>query len=145
MARLRFEAVYYKTRVWLNGAYLGEHRGGYTPFEFDVTGVLRPGEENTLAVEADNDFGVGAWWPWGGISRDVALLINDAVRIDVQKVTAVPELPDGPAIITNQVRISNAGDADRQVALTTEMLPRNGNGVLWGPGDDAGMAATVQT
>ena len=35
--RLHFEAVFYLARVWLNGQYLGEHEGGYTPFEIDVT------------------------------------------------------------------------------------------------------------
>src|ERR1044071_3386391 len=31
--RLRFEAVFYLARVWLNGQFLGQHEGGYTPFE----------------------------------------------------------------------------------------------------------------
>jgi beta-galactosidase/beta-glucuronidase len=52
--RLHFEAVFYLAKVWLNGEYLGEHEGGYTPFEFDVTGSARPGEENTLTVQVDN-------------------------------------------------------------------------------------------
>ena len=33
---LKFDAVFYLARVWLNGEYLGEHEGGYTPFEFNV-------------------------------------------------------------------------------------------------------------
>ncbi len=35
--RLRFDAVFYRATVWLNGERLGTHDGGYTPFEFDVT------------------------------------------------------------------------------------------------------------
>lgn len=46
---LHFEAVDYKARVWLNGRYLGEHVGGYTPFDFDITSIIVP-EENVLAV-----------------------------------------------------------------------------------------------
>src|SRR5690625_2963343 len=34
---LCFEAVDYHTMVWLNGNYIGEHEGGFLPFEFDVT------------------------------------------------------------------------------------------------------------
>jgi beta-galactosidase/beta-glucuronidase len=34
---LKFGAVDYKAMVWLNGKYLGEHVGGYSPFSFDVT------------------------------------------------------------------------------------------------------------
>src|ERR1700744_3574720 len=52
-ARLHFDAVYYKARVWLNGKDLGNHEGGYTSFEFDVTEVLKVGT-NHLVVEVDN-------------------------------------------------------------------------------------------
>ena len=40
--------------VWLNGQYLGQHEGGYTPFEFDITSVVKPGESNVLTVQVDN-------------------------------------------------------------------------------------------
>ncbi len=46
---LHFGAVDYHAKVWLNGDYLGEHKGGYTAFCFDVTSNLKPGE-NRLAV-----------------------------------------------------------------------------------------------
>lgn len=48
--RLRFDGVDYLTDVWLNGQLLGRHEGQFTPFEFDVTGLLRAGGENVLAV-----------------------------------------------------------------------------------------------
>ncbi len=46
---LRFGAVDYQARVWLNGQFLGEHRGGYAPFAFEITGAVRPGD-NELVV-----------------------------------------------------------------------------------------------
>lgn len=55
-ARLRFEAVFARARVWLNGRLLGTHEGPYTPFEFDVTAALKPGAENLLVVAADNSW-----------------------------------------------------------------------------------------
>jgi beta-mannosidase len=48
--RLRFDAVDYLTEVWLNGRWLGRHEGQFTPFEFEVTELLRAGGENVLAV-----------------------------------------------------------------------------------------------
>lgn len=51
---LRFEGVFLFAKVWLNGKLLGEHEGGYTPFRFDITGVVKPGEENILVVACDN-------------------------------------------------------------------------------------------
>ncbi len=50
---LHFGAVYYQASVWLNGQHLGDHQGGNVPFGFDITKVLRPGE-NTLTVRAYN-------------------------------------------------------------------------------------------
>jgi beta-mannosidase len=50
MQSLRFGGVYYSARVWLNGVYLGGHEGYFSPFEFDVTGIVVSGE-NELLVE----------------------------------------------------------------------------------------------
>ena len=69
--RLKFDAVYETSEVWLNGTSLGTHRGGYTPFEFNVTKLLRDGE-NTVTVCADNTFRRGAWCRFRGAARSVA-------------------------------------------------------------------------
>jgi beta-glucuronidase len=75
-----FGAVNYRARVYLNGTVLGEHEGGYTPFNFEVTNLLRQGD-NSLVVEANNrrrEDAVPAlqtdWWNYGGITRDVLLI-----------------------------------------------------------------------
>jgi len=122
--RLRFEAVYYLARVWLNGEYLGAHEGGYTPFEFDVSGVARPCEENVVVVQADNrrlpnripptprpewSF---QWWNYGGLVRDVALLVTSRVFILNQRIVAVPHLVGedeaDQAMVTARVMVRNA-------------------------------------
>jgi beta-galactosidase len=48
--RLHFGGVSYRAEVWLNGTYVGSHEGAYTPFEFDVTLLVRVGSENQLVV-----------------------------------------------------------------------------------------------
>lgn len=77
---LHFGAANYLARVYLNGAKLGEHEGGYTPFDFEVTDKIRDGE-NSLVVEVNNARRVDAvpslntdWWNFGGITRDVDLV-----------------------------------------------------------------------
>jgi len=50
---LHFGAVDYRARCWLNGDYLGEHSGGYTPFSFEITRQLQPGE-NYLTVQVED-------------------------------------------------------------------------------------------
>lgn len=50
---LRFAAVTHAAEVYLNGERLGGHKGGFLPFEFEITDALRPGE-NLLTVAVDN-------------------------------------------------------------------------------------------
>ncbi|MFM8320870.1 MAG: glycoside hydrolase family 2 protein, partial [Chloroflexota bacterium] len=47
---LHFEAVDWQMQAYINGSLAGEHTGGYLPFTFDITGLLRPGGDNELVV-----------------------------------------------------------------------------------------------
>jgi hypothetical protein len=51
---IRFEGVSLVADVFLNGAYVGKHRGGYSAFCFEITPYIVYGEENTLSVKVDN-------------------------------------------------------------------------------------------
>jgi beta-galactosidase len=115
--RLRFEAVNDTARVWVNGVDLGEHSGGFTPFEFDVTGALKYGQGNRITVSADNTYRRGAWWPWGGISRSVKLIATGAVRVISQQIRAEPDLAAGTARVFVKLRIGNAGKSDVSVKV----------------------------
>jgi hypothetical protein len=42
------------TTAWLDGQPLGSHQGGYTPFEFDLTPHLKPGQEHRLVLRVDD-------------------------------------------------------------------------------------------
>lgn len=73
---LYFEAVNYKSDVYLNGEKLGMHEGGFTPFQFEITDKIKA--ENSLVLSVDNKRatdGIPAadfdWWNYGGITRPV--------------------------------------------------------------------------
>ena len=51
---LIFGASDFHTTVWLNGEYVGEHRGGYVPFEFDITAFAKKGN-NKLVVRVEDE------------------------------------------------------------------------------------------
>lgn len=75
-----FGAVNYRAEVYLNGHKLGLHEGGFTPFNFEVTALLRP-SDNFLVVKVDNKRFKEAvptlntdWWNYGGITREVSLI-----------------------------------------------------------------------
>lgn len=85
---LVFEAVAGVARVFLNGVFLGEHRGGYSRFAVDAREALKSGE-NLLQVLADNtryeDVNplMGDFTYWGGIYRDVTLVETDMSHFDL--------------------------------------------------------------
>ena len=54
---LRFDAVTHNAVVRLNGQEIASHRGGFLPFEADITALAQPGETVTLDVEVDNRIG----------------------------------------------------------------------------------------
>jgi beta-galactosidase len=78
-----FEGVMTASTVWINGQKLGEYKGGYTPFSFDLTPHLDWSGENVLAVAVDSSerpdippFGGQIdYLTFGGIYREVALRI----------------------------------------------------------------------
>ncbi len=51
---LHFGAVDYECSVWLNGESVGEHRGGYSSFSFDITEYVREGENNLVVLARDD-------------------------------------------------------------------------------------------
>ena len=53
--KLHFEGSDFITKAWVNGQYVGDHRGGYARFSFDITDVVRDGE-NELVVKVEDSF-----------------------------------------------------------------------------------------
>ncbi|NLM97040.1 MAG: glycoside hydrolase family 2 [Halanaerobiaceae bacterium] len=51
---LNFGAVDYYTRVWINGKYIGSHKGGYLPFKFDISRFLE--DDNTIVVKVEDRY-----------------------------------------------------------------------------------------
>jgi beta-glucuronidase len=85
---LRFGAVDYMARVYLNGQLIGTHEGGFTPFALEVTGKLRAGS-NQITVGVDSERSddtvpptVTDWETYGGITRPIKLISTPAVFVD---------------------------------------------------------------
>jgi len=144
MARLHFDAVYYKAHVWVNGVFVGMHEGGYSQFELDVTKALKAGTNHVL-VEVDNTptltsipaiataghgepnpppygtltgEGIVGWWPYGGIVRPVRLVISDSVYLRGMKVDAKPDLAKHTAAVMVHAFVRNAGDVAAMASVS---------------------------
>src|SRR6266550_7516228 len=75
-----FRAANYVADVYLNGTKIGRHEGGFTPFNFEITSLVRE-KDNFLVVKVDNKRRRDAvptlntdWWNYGGLTRDVNLI-----------------------------------------------------------------------
>jgi beta-glucuronidase len=84
---IHFGAVNYNAKIYLNGEKIGEHTGGFTAFNFEITSTLKDGE-NFIIIKVDNKrFREGVptlntdWWNYGGITRDVNIVEVPAVFI----------------------------------------------------------------
>ena len=84
---LRFDGVNNVADVFLNGKNIGEHRGGYSAFIFEITDKVNYGADNRLWVRVNNaeQFDVlplvGDFNFYGGIYRDVTLLVTEPACI----------------------------------------------------------------
>lgn len=85
LVKIRFEGVAHHAKVYIDQVFIGEHLGGYTPFEFDITSNITFGKVFNIMVICDTHeqphippFGGSMdYLAYGGIYREVSLLIVD--------------------------------------------------------------------
>jgi beta-glucuronidase len=85
---LHFGAVNYKADIYFNENKIGSHEGGFTPFQVEITKLLKQGN-NSLIVKVNNSrdsLGIPGsgfdWFNYGGITRDVDLVKTDKSYIE---------------------------------------------------------------
>lgn len=122
---LRFEGVNSVATVFMNGKCLGEHKGGYSAFVFEITDCVTYGKENTLWVRVSNaerldvmplvrDFNM-----YGGIYRDVHLVVTEPACISLTDYASPGVYLTQKAVSREQAEVSaavclsNRGEARR--------------------------------
>jgi len=139
---LRFEGVGQVAQVYVNGRLVGEHKGGYSAFCFEITSALKFGENNLIQVSVDNEhrkdvipinqflFGV-----YGGIYRPVSLILTDPIRV-----TPTDYASSGVYLTPSNVnaegaeldvltKVINGENAASQVIVRTTLFDREGTAV----------------
>lgn len=126
---IKFEGANSVCDFFLNGKFVGEHRGGYTAFVYDLTDILEYGKENTLLARVNNaeqldviplvgDFNIG-----GGLYRDVYFIITDKACISPEDYASPgvyfyqKKVTDKSADVDLKVMLSNSSDKDRELTL----------------------------
>ena len=133
---LYFGAVNYKAEVYLNGEKLGTHEGGFTPFNFEITSVVKP-KDNFLVVKVDNKRSKDAvptintdWWNYGGITRDVKLIEEPATYIQDYSIQLKK---DSKNTITGYVKLNNV-KKEEKVTIEIPELKISKSIIVYGEG-----------
>ena len=93
---LKIGAVNYICRVYINKKYVGMHKGGSTPFYFDITDFLE--HSNRILIQADSTRrneqvppAVTDWFNYGGIYRDIEIIRGPEIHIKNFGIALVPD------------------------------------------------------
>ena len=131
---IRFEGVNNIADVFINRRHIGEHRGGYGAFIFEITGKVEYGKENSILVRVNNGEQldimplVGDFNFYGGIYRDVHLLITDETCISPLDYASpgVRLIQDSVSYRYAKVRaivdLSNGSSGNQEVELNVRLL-----------------------
>lgn len=78
---IQFDGVYMNSEVWVNGQFCGRRPYGYATFQYDITSMLKFGNENVIAVRVDNSVPAASrWYAGSGIYRNVHLIETNFVH-----------------------------------------------------------------
>ena len=139
---LRFEAASLVADVYLNGKYLGQHRGGFGAFCFEITKQLSETGTNLLAVRVDNtkapdiaplegDFSV-----YGGLYRPVHLIVTDEENFALTDhgspgvAWSQTSVTKTQAVLDVTAQISNGAQKKVPLTLVASVLDADGNTVV---------------
>ena len=122
--KLRCDAVYSDAKVWINGLEAGQHVGGFTPFELDVSDLVRFGRDNAIALAVKNEsladiLATGSQYAahqLGGITRKIYIFAVPQLNISSLHVETTFDKDYRNASLRVMIEIANDGGQDIQEA-----------------------------
>lgn len=130
---LRFEGANCVSNVFINGKQIGEHRGGYGAFIFEITDKVNYGKDNTVLVRVNNGEQldvmplVGDFNFYGGIYRDVHLLVTEDICISPLDYASPgvylfqQHVGEKQAAVLARINLSNGTEHPRQATLRLQV------------------------
>ncbi len=125
---INFGAANYRTDVYINTKKVGKHEGGFTPFSFEFTHLLKP-KDNFIVVRVKNERkkenipALNAdWWNYGGITRDIDIIETPPVFIEDYFVQLKK---DKPNIIKGYIQLNGDKKSDVKIGLSIPELNLN--------------------
>jgi beta-galactosidase len=126
---IEFDGVFRNSTVWVNGHLMGNHLSGYTPSNYDLTDVLRYGNEgkNVILVKVDASEYEGWWYEGGGIYRHVWLIKTDRLHVDrFGTYVTTPSVSSEAATVSIQTTVKNENKSAKKITLVSKIVNNKG-------------------
>jgi beta-galactosidase len=158
---LQFDGVGNVADVWLNGHYLGKHAGAFARFRFDATSAMNAAGQNILVVKADNSLPAPGsttesviplsadFFVFGGIYRNVALLVTDPVHVDMLDYAGpgayahAASIGSAEAVVQVSARVVNEGPKPEKVSVEAQIKDASGKVIATATSEPARLTSKV--
>lgn len=127
-------AAFYRAKVWVNGAFVGENEGGFFPFQFEVTDATKIGEENLVVISLNGELSeqtlpVGApagpmtdsyppvcfdYFPYSGIHRPV--ILHATSQDFIEDISVKTDIEEKTGLVNYRVTVS--GGSSVRISIT---------------------------
>ncbi len=132
---LEFEGVFQVAEIFVNGRRIGEHKGGYTGFTFDITDAVKTGD-NVVAVRVNNNWDprlaprAGEHVFSGGIYRNVRFVVTAPVHVTwYGTFVTTPQVSKESGTVNVKTEVVNESAAAKSVSLKTSVVDAKGKTV----------------
>ncbi|NEW05769.1 glycoside hydrolase family 2 protein [Paenibacillus sp. SYP-B3998] len=126
---IHFDGVMGVSTVWLNGHLLGTHNSGYIGVHYDISDIIRYGEEgnNVIVVKVDANRYEGWWYEGGGIYRHTWLQKTDRLHVGHWGTyVTTPHVTDESAEVMIRTIVHNEYEGDRLCELKSTLVDNEG-------------------
>ena len=127
-----FEAAFQHAWIYINGRLVGEHKGGYTGFTYDITPYVTAGQDNVCAVRLSNLWDAtiapraGDSWFHAGLYRDVSLVITNPLHVvRLGAFVTTPKVSSTHVSVNIKTDVVNQGAASKTCMVTSTVRDSN--------------------
>ncbi len=126
---IEFDGIFRNSSVWVNGHLMGNHQSGYTPSNYDLTDVLRYGNEgkNAILVKVDATQPEGWWYEGCGIYRHVWFIKTNRLHVDrFGTYITTPSVSEAEASVSIKTTLKNEYKTAKNITLVSKIIDKKG-------------------